>query len=303
MKMATRYIWLAILLLLWQLIAFAQVNFRASVDREKILIGETIVLTLEAYMPLGSDIQWFRADSIPAFEILNLSKLDTMENIDGKKLAQVLSITSFDSGLQYVPPFEILVNNQPFYTDSIGINVSFTPFDPDADYRDIKDIIEVHNPDVKYIPWALAIAAVLSLAIMLILLLRKRKVSNVVSLPAKPALSPYDEAVLALSSLMKTKPADADVKGYYSELNDILRNYLSREFRIATFERTNDELIVQLSRLDISKDALFSLAQSLRMIDFVKFAKYRPPETENEKNISTVKKSIDILNKTVVSAV
>ena len=58
-------------------------------------------------------------------------------------------------------------------------------------------------------------------------------------------------------------------------MNDILRKYVSRKFSVSTFERTNEELILEISRLGIPRDAFSSLAQSLRMSDVVKFAKYR----------------------------
>lgn len=86
-------------------------------------------------------------------------------------------------------------------------------------------------------------------------------------------------------------------------MNDILRNYVARQFRISTFERTNEEMILQLSKLNIARDSFISLAQSLRMSDFVKFAKYRPSESETQNNLETVRSSIDILDKKIMSAV
>ena len=35
---------------------------------------------------------------------------DTAQNIDGKKISQNFTITSFDSGQQYIPPFDIEVD-------------------------------------------------------------------------------------------------------------------------------------------------------------------------------------------------
>lgn len=302
MENGNKYI-LVVAFTLLQAIAFSQVSFRSTVSRDKILIGEPIILTVEAYMPLGSTVNWFAADSIPKFEITTVSPLDTSENIDGKKLSQTLLITSFDSGRIYIPSFEITVDKQPFYTDSIEINVAYTPFDPTADYRDIKNIIEISNPSVKYIPWVIAAIALLSLAGLLYFILRKRKLQAVIQDRVVPLLSPYEEAMIALRALGQRKIVNGDIKNYYSEMNDIFRKYLAREFGISTFERTNEELILQLSKLRMSKDAFFSLAQALRMSDFVKFAKYRPSETDNELNLGTMKNSIDLLNKTAAGAV
>lgn len=277
-------------------------SVRANVDRDNILIGEPVTLTVEAYVPLGSGITWFATDTIPHFDILNNSPVDTAQDIDGKKISQSISVTSFDSGAVYIPAFEIVVNDRAYYTDSILINVSYVPFEPGEDYRDIKDIIEMKNPSVRYVPWALAALALVSIATLVIFLRRRKFRKAVVTKGSVPALSPYEEAMKALVLLSYKEPSDMEVKNYYTEMNDILRKFVARRFNVSTFERTNEELILQLSNLSIPKDAFISLAQSLRMSDFVKFAKYHPSPKDSLKNLDTVRTSIDILDKNFISA-
>jgi hypothetical protein len=302
-RRANKNILLAGLVLLCSLFVSAQVNVRAIVNRDKILIGEPISLVVETYMPLGTDFRWFNSDSIPFFQITERSAIDTLENMDGKKISQTLMITSFDSGTQYVPPFEIVVNNQPFFTDSIAVQVSFTPFDVNADYRDIKDIIEVVNKNTRYIPWFIAALAFLSAAVLIALFVTRKRTRAAIVAPIGPLLSPYQEAMKSLTELKKRGTRDSSVKEFYSELNDVLRKYILREFGIATFERTNEELIMQLRTLHLSKDSYARLAQSLRMSDFVKFAKYTPAEKDNDDNLEIVRTSIELLNKRLPSAV
>lgn len=284
--------------------AHAQVSVRSNVDRDNILIGEPVSLTVEAYVPLGAAVTWFNSDTIPHFYIMRKSTVDTSEGIDGKKLAQLFTVTSFDSGQQYIPPFEIKVNDQLYYTDSIPVNVTFTPFDPEQDYRDIKDIIEVTNPAVKYVPWMIAAVALLCLATG-VFLVYKRKRSKQLALPVAehPALSPYEEAMKALRNLSVSKLNNGEVKAYYSEMNDILRRYVSRKFAVSTFQKTNEELIRELASFGIPKEAYKSLSQSLRVSDSVKFAKYRPTDDDNRDNLQIVTSSIQILEKQETSAV
>jgi hypothetical protein len=252
-------------------------------------------------MPLGSKTNWFIADSLPHFDITGRSAVDTVPNVDGKKITQVLNITSFDSGRWQMPPFEIVVDGQSFFTDSVGISVGFTPFNRDEDYRDIKDIIELSNPDVNRVPWIIAIVALISLLVLVFYLARKKKAPVEVQKPVVPALSPYDEAMKALKSLAKT--GSDDPKPYYSELNDILRNYVLRKFQISSFQRTSEELILQLRKVDMPKDSFISLAQTLRMTDFVKFAKYRPSAEDDRSNYDVIKNSIEAMDKRALSAV
>jgi hypothetical protein len=188
------------------------------------------------------------------------------------------------------------VLKQSYYTDTSIIDVGFTPFDREADYRDIKGIIEVSNPDAKYIPWAIGAAVLISLALV-VYFLRKRKTVTETVKKEQPKLTPYEEAMHALAELRKKGlPQNGQVKWYYTELNDILRVFVFRKLNIATMERTNEELIMQLRELNLSRDSFTRLAQALRMSDSVKFAKYQPGTQDNEKNYEIIHSAIQTLN-------
>lgn len=301
MKCSGKYIGALFLSLLIHSFLLAQVYVKASVDKNKLLIGEPVILTLEAYIPLGQQVTWFPVDTIPHFEFLKKSQLDTAESIEGKKITQVMTITSFDSGLWEIPQLELKVDKQSYYTDTLLIDVGFVPFDREADYRDIKNIIEVNNPDTRYIPWILAAAVLVSLALV-IYIMRNRQSSAIEEKVEAPKLSPYDEAMQALATLrMKGLPQNGQVKWYYTELNDILRVFVSRKLNIATMERTNEELILKLRDLNLSKDSFSQLAQALRMSDYVKFAKYLPGNEDNEKNYKIIHSAIESLNNNTTS--
>src|SRR5688500_12797750 len=154
MKDRYKYIVAVFFLLTIHFFLNAQVYVKASVDKNQVVIGEPITLTLEAYIPLGQQVVWFPLDTIPHFEFLKKPGPDTVESIEGKKISQVLTLTSFDSGQWEIPQLELKVLKQSYYTDTLLIDVGFIPFDREADYRDIKGIIDVNNPDAKYIPWA-----------------------------------------------------------------------------------------------------------------------------------------------------
>ena len=124
----------------------AQVLAKASVDKDQILIGEPIKLTLDVRVPMGQPVKWFALDTIPHFEFIDKGKSETNDDIDGKQFQQVLTITSFDSGQWVIPPMNITVGKRSYYTDSIVIDVGFAPYDLTKEYRDIKEIEEVAPP-------------------------------------------------------------------------------------------------------------------------------------------------------------
>jgi hypothetical protein len=296
-----KHIAVCMILLLAYTVPYAQVSIRVSTDRNKILIGEPISLTVDAYVPLGTSVTWFATDSIPHFYVIDRLPPDTANGIDGKKVTQRLTITSFDSGRWQIPPFEVIAGGQPYYSDSLSIDVAFASFDPRDDYRDIKDIVIVSTPSLKYIPWIIAIAAVAALVLVILLWRKKKRAAAPVA--DTPLLSAYEEAVKALELLRKKGVLPGGEKAYYSSMNDILRNFVSRKFGISTFERTNEELIEQLANIHLPREAFMSLTQSLRMSDFVKFAKYRPSEKDNLDNLNIIRSSVDLLNTRIPSAV
>lgn len=274
-----------------------QVVARASVDRDQILIGEPIKLTFEVRVPMGQPLTWFNLDTIPRFEIIEKGKTDTSDNIDGKQYHQELIITSFDSGMVAIPPLTITVGSKLYATDSIPIEVSYAQLDISKDYRDIKEIVEVPKPAwMAWIPWIIGAATLIAIAII-VYLLRKPKQPATIPQPVQPKQSPYEEALQALEELRKQGwLQNGEVKAYYSRLNDILRVFMFRKLKVATLEKTNEELIAQLRQMAIDKESFSQLVRALQIADFVKFARYQPDASDNEKNFAVIQSAIKTLN-------
>lgn len=274
----------------------AQVLVKASVDKDAILIGEPVKLLLDARMPLGSQVNWFRLDTIPNFEFLDKGKVDTIEGVDGKKVQQVITLTSYDSGYRVIPPLTLKIGNTVYATDSVGVTVNYTPYNPDADYRDIKEIEEVPNPKPGAIPWIIGAVTLIALAAIVWLLMAKKKKEVPVVVKA-PELTPYDEAINALDALrLKGWPQPSESKLFYTQLNDVLRIFVMRKLKISSLEKTNDELTKALIILKPDAEQFRQMAHALQIADFVKFAKYTPGDAENEQNFNSIRSAITILN-------
>lgn len=258
---------------------------RAAVDKNRILIGEPMRLTLEADIPENEAIRFFAIDTIPHFEILQKQKTDTSDTEDGTLMRQVITLTSFDSGQWVIPAFHLGENAA---TDSIPVDVVFSEFDPGQDYHDIKDIIEVSpekQKDRRWL-WLLIGGGALVVALILFILLRKKKSAPA---PPPPVINPYEEAMRLLEQL-GMEPADK--KQYYSALADIFRVYLDKSKGINSLKKTTDDIVVQLRGLAIEKRSFEKLSQSLRLIDFVKFAKYVPSRADDRETYETVRNAI-----------
>src|SRR5258706_12128468 len=227
------------------LAAQQSIAIKANVDKNNIVIGEQIHLNLEADFPAHEPMRFFIIDSIPHFEILERKKIDTIDNNEGIKLSQSLTLTSFDSGHWVIPPFE-LAGDRPMVTDSIPVDVGFSPFDPSQDYHDIKDVIDVKAEEKKKKDWYLyiAVSALLLAAIIYLLAGKKKK-----PVDAKAVLlDPFTEAKQELDKLLKE---NLPSKLFYTRLVDIFKLYISRRKGIASLQKTTDDLVVQLRLLKL----------------------------------------------------
>lgn len=289
-----------LLVLLWQQAAVAQVLVKASADRESILIGETVRINLEARLPLGETLVWKIPDSLAHFEWVAKGNPETTEAVDGKKIVQVLSLTSYDSGYWVIPPIKILVKGKSYVTDTVGVKVVYIPQNPTDDYRDIKPIVEVEAStklDKKWI--ILGVMTVLGI-IAIILLLRKKK-GPAKDIASVPKLTPYEAAMKSLENLRKKLPTEAEqMKPFYTELNEVLRVYLSGSRNWPSSQKTTEEMIHYLKTLGLSQEAILPLFQTLRMANFVKFARYLPAKEDHLQNIDEIEKAIVSLNRQTV---
>jgi len=75
-------------------------------------------------------------------------------------------------------------------------------------------------------------------------------------------------------------------------LVDIFRIYVLNKTGIHSLQNTTDDLVSQLRGLNISKEQFDQLSQSLRLSDFVKFAKYIPAEGDNKNSFGAISGSI-----------
>ena len=184
---------ITIIAVFFTLLAAAQskTTVKASIDRSQILIGEPIRLTLEADIPEHEAIRFFQTDSIPHFEFLSKQKIDTSNTGRGTVLSQIINITSWDSGHWVIPSFRLGEN---IVTDTLPVDVGFSPFSPQQPNHDTKDIIEVNPQEEKQkIKWWYIAGGAVLLVLLLILLFRKKK-KPIVSAIDQPVY-PYKEAI------------------------------------------------------------------------------------------------------------
>jgi LPXTG-motif cell wall-anchored protein len=287
-EMILRRIFISLLILLLTGVAIAQkgVTVKASVDKNKILIGEPMQLTVEASFPLNTKTSFFNIDSIAHFEISGVPVIDSSSTGNRTIIKGIYQLTSFDSGHWVIPSFLLY---KKIKTDTIPVDIVFSDFNPNQDYHDIKDIIEVEKQEKKNWLWYAVAGGVLLLLLLYFLLRKKKQPAHVV---AAAPVNAYEEAMKQLDLL---KRENLSSKQYHTKLVDIFRLYVYRKKNIQTLQKTTDALVMQLRGLIADTENYNQLQQALRLSDFVKFAKYESTKEDNTNTFNTIKKSIQLI--------
>ena len=142
-----------------------------------------------------------------------------------------------------------------------------------ADPKELGDILDL-RPAVKLkmslLPWIFALIVILAAIGLRFLLKRKRRRTVKKAAPPKP-IDPYAEVLQALKETLGQIDV-ADPKPFAFSLNEAVRLYLSRIFRLPAPECTTQELLEQLPKCVELTDALRTdITQFLQRCDLVKF--------------------------------
>ncbi|HEY9340015.1 MAG TPA: hypothetical protein VIQ23_00460 [Hanamia sp.] len=287
---------------------FAQLpEIKSSVDKNDILIGQQLHYRVETSMPDNTyRLTWFSVpDSFGKFEVITKNKIDSGMANGNLNFAQTLVLTNFDSGRRVIPPLalklETLDGDSSFtmFTDSIAVNVLYSPLDSIQPFHDIKPIMEVKKEWAWWV-WALLGLAIVLLIVWIIFLVKFLRKKKGVTELFSSKLSPYEEALQSLSALEKEQLIEMHKeKKFHSRLTEIFKRYLSRKTNLNKLHLTSDEILIELSEYDLPKQTVTEFANCLRMGNAVKFAQYVPPAYENEKCFSQTKEIITAINNIV----
>ncbi|MDE3183930.1 MAG: hypothetical protein KGM16_10975 [Bacteroidota bacterium] len=276
---------------------------KTTVDKTNILIGQRIHYKVETSMPDNTyQLSWFSIpDSFGNFVPIIKDKIDSSYSNGIWNFGQQITITSFDSGRQLIPSLALSVSTLDgdstfnIYTDSIPINVTYSPADSTLPFHDIKNIIEVKKTFPWWIYLLIGISVILLIALIIFIIKKSKKKKDTGIFNSK--LSPYNEAMQLLDELQKENLLEKnEFKEYHTRLSDIFKRYLSRKTNTYQMHLTTDELLIELNELDLSKEKVFDFANSLRMGNAVKFARYVPPDYENQKCFSETREMITNIN-------
>jgi len=251
----------------------------ASIDSAQIKIGEQIIYSISVETDSTKLVVFPEGQTFNPMEVVESLKTDTSRFQNRFRLLKQYALTQFDSGSYTIPQQKIFINDTPFLTDSMKVEVATVVVDTTKQKMySIKPAMEV--PSVFEIPnwfwWLLAGLIILGLGYYFFR--RKKKKQE-----AEKKLPPYERALLELQQLDQSQLLEnRQTKEYYSKLTEAVRRYLEDEINLRAMESTTSELINYLEmkmdagKLKLSRKTIDELKTILQRADMAKFANSRP---------------------------
>lgn len=262
-------------------------------EKNSILIGDQVNVELSVTLPAGSLVQWpLLADTLALnIEILRKTGIDTLSSDNQKyTLKQNLTVTSFDSGSYVIRPVVFKYSHKgdtaTYFTETMPVkfDVQTIQTDPQADIKPIKPPLKAPVTFREMLPWIGLFLILLVLAGLVYYYLKTKKQVKPVVVSRLNLNIPPDEAALEAFESLRIKKLwqSGRIKEYYSEMTDIVREYIELRFPVRAMEMTTGEIQAALRQTDINAPAREKLLQVLSLADLVKFAKEQPLPLEND---------------------
>lgn len=294
-----------ILLIFWVIFsvnAIAQ-EIKIETDTREIKIGEQLKYKISVETSVEENVVFPDGQTFMPLEMVRATDADTLRENGKFRLEKEYFLTQFDSGSYVVPRQRIIVNSKDFFTDSLAVQVHTIPVDTiQKPLFDIKPIVEVDaSKNDRLWIWIGVFLVVIALIALVLyfFIFRKRKFTPE---EIRKKLPPFERAIEDLKKLQNSKYLiESKHKEYYSELTDIIREYLEDEVHISAKESTTDELLEKIhllqesGKLNLSLETIQNLKKVLQTADLVKFAKDKPEDKIAENDRETIK---DVVVKT-----
>ena len=274
-----------------------------SIDTTKNKIGAEFKLTFKTSVDTASKVVFPNLRNFGALEVIQSYPIDTIKKNDRYELIKKYGLTQFDSGRYTIPSVKILINNKAFLSDSIKVEVANVKVDTlRQKMYDIKDIVPA-NESSDWWKYLLGLVLIVGLGAIVYWFLKKRQKEKIEEEIYK---TPIEKATTLLNNLEKKELwQHGEVKEYYSELTNIVRNYIEEAIEIPAMESTTTELIEglkvasQKKKMKLSKETIDNLFVVLKQADLVKFAKSKPMDFEITEDRKKIERAIVTLDKAI----
>lgn len=284
---------------------FAQEDAKPStrISRDTMLIGDQIEWVIDLTFREGDRFFVEKPDEQPAPGVETISPM-TFDTVSLKKgivnVRGTAILTAFDSGTYFLPPLVTAIGHTDGSVDTVifdspVMEVTTIPVDT-ATFKpyDIKGQIKYPLTLKEMLPWvglALFAAALIFVVVRLIKAHRENT-----SFFGKPVVKdpPHIVALRSLDRIRSQKLWQNDKqKQFYTAVTDTLRLYVSERYDISALESTSAEIFENLKNKGIEPSLYGKVQKLFETADYVKFAKHKASDLENEEAVPTAIKFVN----------
>ncbi len=297
----------------------------ASLDRYQIETGEQVQLTWVVEHTSNTNVQ-FPALNLEKDENIEVAEIQDIKSTELKngliKKTQTILIQAWDTGQYVIPSVQFFYSNTsnsdrqsettteelaffvttPLLKDLPPPNPQDTTVTVNAELKDIKGIKEMPFTWRDAIPYLLmGLVLLLILGILYYWWRRKKQKEEEVAAYVPPPRPAHEVAFEKLRVLEGAKYwQQGAVKKYYSELTNIVREYLEGRYDVQALESTTDEILEGLKKVDFEENLWQKLKEMLQTADLVKFAKARPKIESHSEYLKDAKEMVRLTKKKII---
>lgn len=278
---------------------------KAELDSMMMWVGQQTGLHVEVTCDAGQTVSFptYRDTIVKGLEIIPPVITDTQYVNDKQRMVitRDYTVTCFDSALIYIPYIPVTVDGQEYQSNRLAL--AFMSYDiPEENEKQIfgpkenmKTPVRLYEVKGLALYWMLAAIAIIAALYLIVRFRDDKPIIRRIKVEAR--IPAHVRAISGIEELRQSGgPHSEDSKSYYTQLTDILREYINERFGFNATEMTSYEI---LERLEESRDkeSLSELRDLLSTADMVKFAKFKPMLNENDRNLIN---ALEFVNETKI---
>lgn len=268
---------------------------KAYIDKSRIVIGEKIFYKIEVNLKTSEKARFpgFK-DDLGGFEVLDYGRTPRRKVGRTHYMESVwYQLVTYTVGDYIIPSLNVRIgrsggNYDDIKTKKVFIQVK-SVITGKEELKDIKSVLDVS--------WNIF----LMLAVILIVLMIggglywyfRQKRNPVKEIAA--VILPHEKALQELGRIeVEDLIAKGEIKEYYYQVSNVLRNYLEERFSLNAYHQTTQEFIIDIISSDLIEGRFIEILKDyLQHCDLVKYAELKPLENVSKELICTTRKFIE----------
>lgn len=277
--------------LLFALGANAEISVYGKIEPSKMVMGDQARLRYELTQNKGEQVSCplFTDTVTTGVDLVEVVKPDTVDLGDGRIQVNLeYIVTAFDSGFYFIPAQKFASGSEYASSKPLGLVVDRVQVQAESDINPVKDIMNPPFSWAEFFYWAgivlLVLVVLAAVAYILMKYVFKKKVT-IIPHKEEPVIPPYVIALRRLEEIKESKAWQSDIKGFYTQVTDVIREYIDKQFSINAMELTTDQILELTKKNPEFEQVRTMLKDMLQLSDLVKFAKYIPMEDDNNRSM------------------